>query len=145
LRAACRPGDLIARLGGDEFVVLVEGLPPLTGVALARDRAGQLVAQIELAAQAVAPGLGVSASAGVHCWLAGPQDGTDNGQAVGESDLLTQADRAMYECKRAGKGRVMVTAPQAVGSPQQPARPMADPARAAPLTAQMEKGPFSVR
>jgi diguanylate cyclase (GGDEF)-like protein len=145
LRAACRPGDLIARLGGDEFVVLVEGLPPLTGVALARDRADQLVAQIALAAQSVAPGLGVSASAGVHCWLAGPQDGGDAGHVVGESDLLTQADRAMYACKRAGKGRVMVTAPHAVGGPPQQARPMVDPARSAPLPAQTGKGPFSAR
>ncbi len=120
LRAACRPGEVVARLGGDEFVVLIEGLHIVSGVALARDRATQLVARIQAAAQTVAPGLGVSASAGVHCWLGAPQVGTAGNDDTDESELLTRADRAMYECKRAGKGRVAVTAPQAAGLPPAP-------------------------
>lgn len=115
LRAQLRPGEVAARLGGDEFVVLIEGLPPGHGVALARDRAAQLVAHIGVAATAVAPGLGVSASAGVHCWAADP-DAVPLPERDIDSELLAQADRAMYACKRAGRGRVAVSTPQPVGA-----------------------------
>lgn len=129
LRSHARPGELVARLGGDEFVVLAEGLPVIAGVAQARDRAVQLVARIEAAAQPLAPGLGVSASAGVHCWAVGAQapraDATPAVDRDVDSDLLAQADRAMYESKRAGKGRVAVTAPQRVGSSLPPSPPTA--------------------
>ena len=126
LRAGNRPGDGIARLGGDEFVVLLQDLPVTTGVALARDRATQLVQQIGAAAQALAPGLAVSASAGVHCWTGSPESAAAEAGPLDESDLLIQADRAMYECKRAGKGRVAITILQAVGTPVT-ARPPAPP------------------
>lgn len=115
LRAQVRDGELVARLGGDEFVVLIERLPPRNGVALARDRAAQLVAQIQLAAEAAAPGLGVTASAGVHCWTADALAAQLPERDI-DSDLLAQADRAMYTSKRAGRGRVAVSALQPAGA-----------------------------
>jgi diguanylate cyclase (GGDEF)-like protein len=111
LRAHVRDGELAARLGGDEFVLLTEGLPLNHGLALAHDRAVQLVAQIQLAADAVAPVFGVTASAGVHCWTAHAQATTLPERDI-DSDLLAHADRAMYASKRAGPGRVAGSALQ---------------------------------
>ncbi len=113
LRKEFRPGETMARLGGDEFVVLIEGFPTDTCMSTARERAVSLIARIETMAATVAPGMQVSASAGVHCWTASSRHPEADGDTRA-SDLLKAADHAMYGCKRAGKGTVAVTASPAL-------------------------------
>ncbi|WP_445396286.1 putative bifunctional diguanylate cyclase/phosphodiesterase [Streptomyces sp. LE64] len=104
LQEAVRQGDTAARLGGDEFAALVVG----GGDA---DRSARERHLVELAdrlrirlSQPYAIGghdLKVAASIGIA--FAEP--------GLGESELLRNADLAMYRAKAAGKGRVELYAP----------------------------------
>ncbi len=96
-------GPLAARLGGDEFVVVLEGV---------RDpENAKVVAQrllVELAEPYLIGHVPVqsSASIGVVVYAAPPgqQAGEDSVDAQAER-VLRNADTAMYEAKRAGRGR----------------------------------------
>jgi diguanylate cyclase (GGDEF)-like protein/PAS domain S-box-containing protein len=95
-RSAIGESDLLARLGGDEFVCVIRddfGVTPLDQLSSAvADRLHRaLKSPIELAGTSVY----VGASIGVSVL-----DGSSNG-----SDLLRQADLAMFRAKAAGKGR----------------------------------------
>jgi diguanylate cyclase (GGDEF)-like protein/putative nucleotidyltransferase with HDIG domain len=89
LKANCREYDYVARMGGDEFVVLISGVK--------QDDANQRVEEF----QRVVSGIGIqsfdkplSASIGVAHF---PADGAD------AERLLAEADRLMYQQKRARK------------------------------------------
>ena len=105
LRETLRPGDDVARLhggataarmGGDEFVVLLEALHRAEDAAAVANR----VLTVLAAPYAVA-GTQVQSSVSV---------GVAFGQGLGvDADaLLRDADTAMYEAKRRGRGRVVV-------------------------------------
>ena len=90
LREALRDNDTLARLGGDEFVAIVEvaqrsALIPVTEKLLNHLRAPFTAAGQELF---------ITASIGVSSY---PGDGTD------ASELLRNADRAMYSAKSEGR------------------------------------------
>jgi diguanylate cyclase (GGDEF)-like protein len=94
LLTAVRAVDTVARLGGDEFAVLLEDLASADGALIVADRAVSLLeAPFDLAGQRVT----VSASIGVAVRAEGGSDA---------DGLIKEADVAMYEAKRAGKGRV---------------------------------------
>jgi len=91
-----RQADTFARVGGDEFVILLD---------VVRDR-GDAIPVAETVVAAIAEigmfadqGLRIGASVGIACsgGLAGRERIAD--------ELMVRADRAMYEAKRAGKGR----------------------------------------
>jgi diguanylate cyclase (GGDEF)-like protein len=87
-----RGGDTVARLGGDEFVVL------LTGIQSAADADLMAASVIERMLKGVwtdGQPLQVVPSVGISLY---PQDG-DNVEA-----LIKNADAAMYEAKRGGRG-----------------------------------------
>src|SRR5262245_1054915 len=91
-----RQADTFARVGGDEFVILLDiGRERNDAVPVAET----VVATISEIDMFVAQGLRVGASVGVAC------SGTMAGRERIADELLIQADRAMYEAKRAGKGR----------------------------------------
>jgi diguanylate cyclase (GGDEF)-like protein/PAS domain S-box-containing protein len=91
LQFALRPGDSCARLGGDEFAILAEGLiTDDEGSQIANRIAEQLRAPFDLGSQTVT----TAASIGVAT--------SDYGSDA--SELLRQADLAMYAAKDAGKG-----------------------------------------
>lgn len=95
-----RPTDMVARYGGEEFVVLM----PNTG----HDGASQMTqAMLEQIKQTFVSQDGheamLSCSIGVSTWLPGSDD---QAQA-----LVQQADAALYQAKRAGRGRVMAHEP----------------------------------
>ncbi|MDA0180867.1 EAL domain-containing protein [Solirubrobacter phytolaccae] len=91
LRGSLRTEDVVARLGGDEFAVLLRG----ASAAEADVTAERLLDVLHLPVGVEGRSLTVGASVGV----AGHE-----GSGTYE-ELLRNADLAMYEAKRAGKGR----------------------------------------
>lgn len=91
-----RQADTFARVGGDEFVILLDiGQDRLDAVPVA-ETVVAAISEIEMFAS---QGLRVGASVGIAC------SATLTGRERIADELLMQADRAMYEAKRAGKGR----------------------------------------
>jgi diguanylate cyclase (GGDEF)-like protein/PAS domain S-box-containing protein len=101
LENAVRAGDTSTRLGGDEFVVLCEQVNTADEVA---DVAERIRTAIASPFEVLGHKLKISASVGVTVG--------DSGR--GEA-LLQEADRSMYEAKRAGRGRIDVYA-EALGT-----------------------------
>ena len=96
---AVRPCDTVGRLGGDEFVVLLEGDPARTGVEQVAARLLEALRHpFDLASSDEA--VTVSASVGIA-----EADGQE------PSDLLRDADLALYRAKATGKHRAVVFAP----------------------------------
>jgi diguanylate cyclase (GGDEF)-like protein len=92
LRQCVRPQDTLARIGGDEFAILIEDTDDLEmPVAIAEAIIEVLRAPVQLGRQSVFP----SCSIGVV--LAG-------GAGAVPDNLMRDADIAMYEAKRAGRG-----------------------------------------
>jgi diguanylate cyclase (GGDEF)-like protein/PAS domain S-box-containing protein len=90
-----RVGDTVARIGGDEFVILSEGLPDQDVALRIAERIVERVTEPFGVAGSLAS---IGASVGVA--FAGP--------ASTVAGLVKQADVAVYEAKRTGKGRVVV-------------------------------------
>ncbi len=91
LKGCVRGGDTLARLGGDEFVVVLPGLrskEDAVGVA------HKVVEALREPFVTAGNTLSVTASVGVSFY---PRDG------LSATDLLSQADRAMYRAKAGGK------------------------------------------
>ena len=99
LRASVRDADYVCRLGGDEFVIL---LPNITD-GEAADVARRIVSRISEPFE-FDPAARVGASIGL---ASAPRDGTT------ADELLSAADRAMYEAKRRGKGGFVIHSPGA--------------------------------
>jgi diguanylate cyclase (GGDEF)-like protein len=101
IREELRETDFGARYGGDEFVVLL----PHTGAEEARVFAERVCARLKRAELEIAGRrVQIGASFGVACL---PDDAPDG---VPE-ELVHAADAALYQAKRAGRGRVLVAAP----------------------------------
>ncbi len=93
LRSAIRPGDSAARLGGDEFAVLLEEVAdPGVAMAVAERVCAAIAEPIQLGSAPVR----LSASIGV-AW--------EPVRSSSATDLVRDADVAMYVAKRRGKGR----------------------------------------
>jgi diguanylate cyclase (GGDEF)-like protein len=102
LRATVRQGDVAGRWGGDEFAMVLPGTSSDGGTRLA-----ELVRRLVASEVLVAPDgqeVRLTASFG----LAAASDGVELGE------LIAAADSALYEAKRGGKNRVVVTAPEIV-------------------------------
>ncbi|MEV6343154.1 EAL domain-containing protein [Actinoplanes sp. NPDC051851] len=90
LRAAVREGDMVARLGGDEFAVLLPGCG---------------TAEAGIIAEAILRSLAVSTEIRQHTVLTRASVGVTAARPGDDpSVLLSNADIAMYEAKRRGKG-----------------------------------------
>lgn len=92
LRTACRKEDMIARLGGDEFVILQKGVGGAEDAEKLAERLVDLVGRTYVLS-------GHTINVGVSIGVA-----IANG-TVQPRDLLRNADLALYEAKRAGRGR----------------------------------------
>jgi diguanylate cyclase (GGDEF)-like protein/PAS domain S-box-containing protein len=98
LRGCLRVGDLAARLGGDEFVVLLDRLNGADDAVFAAER---LLAAVSRPLLVEGQSLTIRASIGIAM-----PNGEENA-----SDLLRNADLAMYTAKRDGGGRCFRYAP----------------------------------
>jgi diguanylate cyclase (GGDEF)-like protein len=85
-RTVCREYDLVGRLGGDEFILV---LPEFT-LATIKELLPRVELAVEAAGQTVCGEKVVTASVGAAFY---PQDG------VTAEELLSEADRSMYEAK----------------------------------------------
>ncbi|TDU04041.1 PAS domain S-box-containing protein/diguanylate cyclase (GGDEF)-like protein [Streptomyces sp. 846.5] len=98
LQDTVRTGDTVARLGGDEFAVLLTGLDQEQAAEVAERLRAALSAPYWIGSEE----LGVAASIGIA--FAEP--------GITPARLLRNADLAMYQAKKNGKGRVAVYDPQ---------------------------------
>jgi diguanylate cyclase (GGDEF)-like protein/PAS domain S-box-containing protein len=99
LEEVTRSSDTLCRLGGDEFLYLAEGLTsPAQAEEVAERLLGVVAAPFSLAGTQVEQ----HASIGVVVWEGTSKDCTE---------LLQNADVAMYEAKRQGEGRHVVFTP----------------------------------
>lgn len=98
LREVCRETDLPLRLGGDEFVIILPGPGSDAALQLVADR---LISRAPAAFAAVDPRLhgrvGVSIGSARY-----PADGQT------QQVLMEVADSALYQAKKAGKGRLVL-------------------------------------
>jgi diguanylate cyclase (GGDEF)-like protein/PAS domain S-box-containing protein len=93
LEACLRPGDAVARFGGDEFTVLLTGLSDADVALRVADR---IIEGLREPITVDGRDLFLSASIGIAL----SRGGVDRA-----SDLLRQADLAMYVAKEKGRGR----------------------------------------
>ena len=101
LRTSIREIDFACRLGGDEFVILLPDISSEAAISIAR--------RIIVAASdpfEFAPAAKIGVSIGI---AAATRDGNT------ADELLSAADRAMYEAKRRGKGGFVIHAPDVEG------------------------------
>jgi diguanylate cyclase (GGDEF)-like protein/PAS domain S-box-containing protein len=101
LKIAVRPGDTVARFGGDEFAVLLDGV---SGSSDAADAASRILRALDLPIEI--EGKNVFPRASVGICLVG--EGVNTPEA---SELLRNADVAMYMAKRDSKGSYRVFEP----------------------------------
>ncbi|MDQ0596018.1 diguanylate cyclase (GGDEF)-like protein/PAS domain S-box-containing protein [Streptomyces canus] len=101
LQASVRAEDTVARLGGDEFAALLEGEAG-THPPQARDVAERILSALAQPYEIAGKEALVSASIGMTVARPG----------VTPDELLNQADKAIYEAKRAGKARIRMHIPQ---------------------------------
>jgi diguanylate cyclase (GGDEF)-like protein/PAS domain S-box-containing protein len=93
LRAVSRASDTLARLGGDEFLLLCEMIGGTGEVALIAEKIGAAFAEPFLIDD---QSFYVDTSMGIAIF---PEDGDNS------TDLIRNADAAMYRAKESGKGR----------------------------------------
>ena len=92
IRSSCRKDDVVARVGGDEFVILQPGI---SGLEAATKLAKRLVDLVGRTYVLNGHTVNIGVSVGVAL----------NDAPTQARDLLRDADLALYEAKRAGRGR----------------------------------------
>ncbi len=104
LVATVREEDTVARLGGDEFIIGLWHLSSAVDAATVASKVNEVVSQpYDIGGRTVS--ITVSAGIGIY-----PVHGED------ADTLMRNADRALYETKRAGKNAYRVAGAQPVGT-----------------------------
>ena len=105
LRDSCREADTPARYGGDELAVILPRTP-LEGAFAIAERVRTAIESLRLPRPDGEDPLEVTASIGVSASLTGDKEA-----------LILDADRALYEAKRAGKNRTAKAPPEPANVP----------------------------
>lgn len=95
LRARTRKDDFLARIGGDEFTIILNGIGAKEDAQTAAEK---ILATLNEPFRVGGQEITIGASIGICTF---PDYAND------ETDLLQQADSAMYAAKRAGRNRAM--------------------------------------
>lgn len=95
LKSRLRLSDTLARVGGDEFTVILSGVETAEGAEVA---ANALIDSLLRPFHVESHDITVGASIGIS---------THRGPLTEQTDLLRQADSAMYAAKRSGKNRAV--------------------------------------
>lgn len=111
LQETVRQSDVVTRFGGDEFVVLLDDIDEET----AWQRASEMQSAVSKPIIVDGRPLHFTVSIGISAY-----DGTSHGDGSVEP-ILRDADAAMYEAKRAGRGTIRAVAAR---SPQPPTLPV---------------------
>ena len=93
LRASVRPHDTVARMGGEEFAILLSGTDSETAYEIA-ERARAAIGQVPITDRTLRSSAGVASG---------------SAPAVTPVQLLQEADRALYEAKRRGRGQTVAS------------------------------------
>lgn len=96
LSECSRPNDLVGRYGGEEFCVV---LPSATLLQCAEIAKRIRLAIVQKHGFKLAPDLRITASLGIS---------TLTGGAISPSQLVDEADRALYQAKETGRNRIIV-------------------------------------
>ena len=99
LRSCIRASDTVARLGGDEFGILLEDVETEADAICAAERVISALAEPMQISERSVP---VRASIGVAL---------DRGENLSASDMLRNADTAMYQAKARSPGRLAIFEP----------------------------------
>jgi diguanylate cyclase (GGDEF)-like protein/PAS domain S-box-containing protein len=92
-----RSGDLVGRLGGEEFAILMPGASPEDATMVAERLRGMIERPGDMGAEKL-PTVTVSVGIAAHS------------RDQNSSDLLAEADRALYAAKSGGRNRVKLAA-----------------------------------
>ena len=108
IKAQLRGSDVVARYGGEEFVVLLPATPLQAGLETA-ERIRRIVAAQSVPAKTQET-IRVTVSIGVSMLNTPTAAAQEPGALV--ADMVSRADKALYEAKATGRNRVM-SAPEA--------------------------------
>ncbi len=97
--AVKRPGDLVARYGGEEFAAILPRTDAIGAVVVAEEIRAK-VAELQIAHSASTVRNFVSLSLGVACAVPSLDSSCEQ--------LVSRADRALYEAKASGRDRVQL-------------------------------------
>jgi diguanylate cyclase (GGDEF)-like protein len=96
LQSCVRGSDVVARLGGDEFGILLKGI---RDAEIAKRIGTNIVRQVKAIDRVDGRAVNISCSVGITL-VAAPID-----EHEGTERILSRADEAMYQAKRAGKNQ----------------------------------------